>query len=127
MHMHMYVVFLLAKAMIFQEEQAVLDRIVRERRSSLAPVSLAPASRRPHILVSEASVQVLDDDYDDLTSVRRASTQSLGPVVVPEPGRRSSTGRLIDVPGQPRRSSFQGICETAVTVTCDNFLHFSRS
>ena len=62
-------------------------------------------------------MQMVDDDYDDvMASLRRASTQSLGPVVVPEPGRRDSSGRLIDVPGQPRRSSFQGICETAVSL-----------
>lgn len=92
----------------------MLDRIVSERRSSLAPNSLPVVGRRPHILVSEASVQVLDD-FDDVTNAaRRASTQSLGPVVVPEPGRRDSRGRLIDVPAQPRRSSFQEMCETAV-------------
>ena len=71
-------------------------------------------------------MQMVDDDYDDvMASLRRASTQSLGPVVVPEPGRRDSSGRLIDVPGQPRRSSFQGICETAVSRNVHSSVSFN--
>lgn len=62
-----------------QEEQAVLDKIVRDRRASLGPRTAA----NPHITVSEASIP----DYDSyFANPRRASTQSMGPVVVPVSG-----------------------------------------
>lgn len=66
-----------------QEEQAVLDRIVRDRRASLAPCGITTL-RGPHILVSEASVQDFDEHI--LYPIRRASTQSMGPVVAPVSG-----------------------------------------
>ena len=63
-----------------QEEQAVLEKIVRERRASLVPTNQS-CKIGPHILVSEPSVQ----DFDNFLfpNIRRASTQSMGPVVVP--------------------------------------------
>ena len=68
---------------LFQEEQAVLDKIVREtqRRASLVP----PAAGNPSILVSEPSVGDFDDPFF-FGNPRRSSTQSMGPVVVPVSG-----------------------------------------
>ncbi len=67
-----------------QEEQAVLEKIVRDRRASLAPPPQMGGSSpgTPHILVSGASNQELGEPYF-LEVPRRASTQSMGPVVVP--------------------------------------------
>ena len=62
-----------------QEEQAVLDKIVRERKASLARPS---QGLTPHIMVSEASGSDLSDAMF-FGNPRRSSTQSMGPVVVP--------------------------------------------
>lgn len=67
----------------FQEEQAVLEKIVRERRASLAHRS---GTATPHIMVSEASIPDRHDGWF-FGSFRRASTQSMGPVVVPVSSR----------------------------------------
>ena len=67
----------------FQEEQAVLEKIVRERRASLAPSAQHAANLGPHILVSEPSVGDFGEEPFLYIAPRRSSTQSMGPVVVP--------------------------------------------
>ena len=58
----------------------MLEKIVRERRASLAPHQ---ANMGPHIMVSEASVGDFGEPGYLYITPRRASTQSMGPVVVP--------------------------------------------
>ncbi|CAD5113961.1 DgyrCDS3124 [Dimorphilus gyrociliatus] len=90
------------------EEQAVLDRICRRGSKS-------HHAANPSILVSEPSCQDFEGDLP-FGGHRRASTQSMGPIVVPEPGRRDSRGRLLDaIPNQARRSSFQGLSESVMS------------
>lgn len=98
------------------EEQAVLEKLVKARKASLAPgIHSLPAGNNPHILVSGASIGDFDHSFFYMQNPRRSSTQSVGPVVVPEPGRRDSKGRLLDAMLPPeRRSSFQGICDVAM-------------
>ncbi|ESO03808.1 hypothetical protein HELRODRAFT_191964 [Helobdella robusta] len=103
------------------EEKTVLERIVRDRRASMAPRgSISTGAGAPHIHVSEASLGVGGSEnnfggWSWFGSNRRCSTQSVGPVVQPEPGRRSSQGKILDsIQNELRRASFQGICESAV-------------
>ena len=58
----------------------MLEKIVRERRASLAPSQAG--NMGPHIMVSEASVGDFGEPFLYIAP-RRASTQSMGPVVVP--------------------------------------------
>ena len=67
-----------------QEEQAVLDKIVKARKASLAPgIRSLPVGSNPHILVSGASIGEFDDRFFYTENPRRCSTQSVGPIVVP--------------------------------------------
>jgi len=57
----------------------VLDKLSHERRASMAPRGSACGT--PHIMVSEASIQDPSDSWSFLFGpLRRASTQSMGPV-----------------------------------------------
>lgn len=94
-------------------EQAVIESIIRQRRCSLiSPHLRLSGSVNPHIYVSQASIS----DFKPMSaSRRRSSTVSTGPILIPDVGRRDSYGRLITKGYSPtRRSSFQGICETAM-------------
>jgi len=80
-----------------QAEQAVIENIVRQRRTSILPPSqqqqqqLLPglgmsssAGANPHILVSEASVNDFKDPSLFCASLsRRPSAVSIGPALVP--------------------------------------------
>lgn len=93
------------------EEQAALEKIVRERRCSLVP----KPPRTPHILVSEVSSMSSYTEPFFLDPPRRASAHTMGPILAPISDRGDIRGRLLDVlpPFVSRRSSFQGICESA--------------
>jgi len=68
-----------------QEEQLELSRKLSDRRrASLRPLLPynAAQSDNPHILVSEASVSNFTDLLDGTGTIRRASTQSVGAVIV---------------------------------------------
>lgn len=65
----------------------MLEKIVRERRASLAP-NPAQLNAGPHILVSEPSVGDMEE-HMFYGLPRRASTQSMGPVAVPLVGWRT--------------------------------------
>ena len=100
---HVYVQLQTAPAVVFapQEEQAVLEKIVRARRASLAPGAACGrqttpfthhgppgGAANPHILVSEPSVGDFDEPLfffgaNGTVETRRSSTQSMGPVAVP--------------------------------------------
>jgi len=64
-----------------QAEQAVLESIIRQRRSTLiSPHLRLSGSANPHIYVSQASIS---DFKPTATSRRRSSTVSTGPILIP--------------------------------------------
>ena len=64
----------------FQEgEPMIVEKMVRERRTSLIPRNVIDS---PMILVSEPSLPNLDESLL-APAPRRASTQSVGPIVFP--------------------------------------------
>lgn len=94
-------------------EHAVIETIIRQRRSTLvSPHLRLSGSANPHIYVSQA---LISDFKPTPTSRKRSSTFSIGPVLVPDGGRRDTYGRMVTRGYEDiRRSSFQGICETAL-------------
>ena len=76
----------------WQAEQAALQTFAKQqgvgggggcgRRGSLLPASLLPPGA-PHILVSEPSVTDFRETASGTISPRRASTASVGPVIIP--------------------------------------------
>lgn len=103
------------------EEKQVLEKVVREtaqRRASLCPGTgggSTPSFGAPQIMVSEPSCQ----DFQEMgrrASMRRPSTSSIGPpIITPDTSRRDSKGRVLETGFNPqRRSSFQGLCESAM-------------
>ena len=69
---------------LVQEEQAVLEKVVRETQRRASIIQGCGVGLPPNILVSEPSTQdIMADNEIFLSAPRRCSTQSMGPVVVP--------------------------------------------
>ncbi len=69
---------------LVQEEQAVLEKVVRETQRRASIIQGCGMGLPPNILVSEPSTQdIMADNEIFLSAPRRCSTQSMGPVVVP--------------------------------------------
>lgn len=61
-----------------QEEQAVLEKIVHQRKASLVPSAKLPLSgNKPQILISQASISEADEPINLFSNLRRVSTQSV--------------------------------------------------